>query len=588
MMRSPSGRACFLAVLTVLAVGCTEPSSAPNSRRAATESGPAFSAVASSFTFATLDPPGSVSTWPMAIGGNGDVVGFYTDAAQVSHGFVFSNDSYTTIDYPGAAYTEARGIGPNGDIVGAYRNAGEPSVNYHGFLRTPDGTFVPVNYPGHTSTIPQRVLPNGAMIGCYHDGDLAGSMHAVVMDRHGNQASTLFASMHDGATPDLHRITGRYMDPVTGENRGYLLENGVLTSLMVPTSTLTQAWDMNPSGVIVGLYRDAVGFHGFSLSGGSYTPINVPGATQTRAFGINASGDVVGSYVSGAQAHGFIATRVGSSEYSAWTAPRNAGAPINSTYDEHNPFLSGDGLTLYFASTRPGGKGTWDIWVAHRASVDADWEPPVNLPAAINTAAVELGPVLSRDGHQLYFSSTRPGGSGALDLWVSWRADVNDDAAWEPPVNLGADINGPGQEWPLALRRPEMYVSKSLTPTGDFHIFVSRMRGDRLDTPVPVAELNSGYQDRAPSISADGREFFLTSTRPGGSGDYDLWTSTRDGDGRPWSAPVNLGGIVNSPYLDVAGRLSDDGLTLFFVSNRPGGLGGQDIYYSMRTRKSTP
>lgn len=275
-------------------------------------------------------------------------------------------------------------------------------------------------------------------------------------------------------------------------------------------------------------------------------------------------------------------------QYSAWSTPQNIGAPISSSYDEHNPFLSSDGLTLYFASTRPGGHGAWDIWVSHRATLDGEWQTPVDLPATINTAGGELGPVLSRDGHRLYFSSTRPGGSGALDLWVSWRSDVDDDSAWETPVNLGTDINGPGQEWPLAIRRPEAYVARSLTPTGDYHIFMSRMRGDQFESAEPVAELNSAYQDRAPSISVDGREFFLTSTRPGGVGDYDLWTSTRAGDGRPWSTPVNLGPVVNSPYLDVAARESDDGLTLFFVSNRPGGLGGQDIYFSTRTRIDEP
>lgn len=272
------------------------------------------------------------------------------------------------------------------------------------------------------------------------------------------------------------------------------------------------------------------------------------------------------------------------SQYSAWTAPVNIGAPVNSSFDEHNPYLSKDGLSLYFASTRPGGYGGWDLWVAHRASTDSPWEAPVNMGAVINTPGMELGPVLSRDGHQLYFSSTRPGGHGGLDLWVSWRDDVHDDAAWQAPVNLGVDVNGAGPEWPASLRRPELYMAKALTAVDAYHIYVSRMTDDGFSTPTLVPELNSTAQDRAPAISFDGREFFLTSTRPGGLGDYDLYTSTRQGDGQPWTTPVNLGPVVNSPYLDVAARLSEDGLTLFFVSNRPGGVGGYDIYYTTRTR----
>lgn len=276
--RSPRWSVRIFAVLALLALGCTEPPPSPDARRALPGIRPNLTVATGSFTFTTIDPPGSVSTWPMGIGPSGDVVGFYTDAGQVTHGFLLRNGTYTITDYPGAARTEAHGIGPNGEIVGAYRNAGEPDVSYHGFLRATDGTFTLVSYPGHTSTLPQRILPDSTIIGCYHDGDLTASMHGIVMGRRGNEASPLFASMHDGATPSLQRITGRYTDPTTGQSRGYLLDHGRFTPLMVPGSWLTQAWDMNPAGDVVGLYRDGAGFHAFMLEGSTYTRMDVPGA----------------------------------------------------------------------------------------------------------------------------------------------------------------------------------------------------------------------------------------------------------------------------------------------------------------------
>ena len=84
-------------------------------------------------------------------------------------------------------------------------------------------------------------------------------------------------------------------------------EGGALTPIEVPGSTFTAAWDINPSGLIVGVFNDATGAHGFSFEGSSFSRIDVPGATATRVFGINASGDMVGAYVQGGRTRGFRA-----------------------------------------------------------------------------------------------------------------------------------------------------------------------------------------------------------------------------------------------------------------------------------------
>ncbi|PYO84612.1 MAG: hypothetical protein DMD65_02630, partial [Gemmatimonadetes bacterium] len=131
---------------------------------------------------------------------------------------------------------------------------------------------------------------------------------------------------------------------------------------------------------------------------------------------------------------------------SEWSEPENLGAPVNSAAGEMNPALSPDELSLYFVSTRAGGFGGADIWVARRPSLDSPWEEPVNLGPGVNGPGIEASPSISIDGHLLFFSSDRPGGQGSNDIYVARRADKNDDLSWGPATNLGPDVNTAGFE----------------------------------------------------------------------------------------------------------------------------------------------
>ena len=265
--------------------------------------------------FTTIDVPGAVFTSASGINARGDIVGSYSDASGRSHGYVLRNGEFTTIDFPDAAGavvagTGAGGIGPSGEIVGTYTVVGEPAVNVHGYLLTKQGEFVAVNYPGHTNTIAQRILPDGTILGCRHDDNTMKSMKGIMVSREGYSETEAFASMHNGATPDRRHIVGLYTNMEAGNRgEGYRIDDGVFTSLLAPGSTFTAAWDINPAGQIVGVYRNATGRHGFVLTDEGYVTIDFPGATETRAFGINSRGDVVGRYVAGGVTHGYLASR---------------------------------------------------------------------------------------------------------------------------------------------------------------------------------------------------------------------------------------------------------------------------------------
>lgn len=84
--------------------------------------------------------------------------------------------------------------------------------------------------------------------------------------------------------------------------------------------------------------------------------------------------------------------------------------------------------------------------------------------------------------------------------------------------------------------------------------------------------------DGCPFISRDGKTFYMASNRPGGLGGIDIWVSTRSRLGGPWGAPVNVGAPVNSSANDFCPTLARDGRLFYFVSTRPGGCGGADMY----------
>ena len=144
-------------------------------------------------------------------------------------------------------------------------------------------------------------------------------------------------------------------------------------------------------------------------------------------------------------------------------------------------------------------------------------------PGIASTQHDEIRLTLSPDGNTaLWFSRNRPGGPGGYDIWISHRE---------------------GDRW-----RPA--------------------------TPVPF---NTPGRDFDPAFSADGRVVYFCSDRAGGQGGDDLYRVSMGSDGR-FGEPVNLGPAVNSAADEFAPRLSPDGRTLLFSSDRAGGAGGHDLY----------
>jgi hypothetical protein len=280
--------------------------------------------------------------------------------------------------------------------------------------------------------------------------------------------------------------------------------------------------------------------------------------------------------------------------YSAWSAPVNLGAPVNGPGLDGCPFITKNGLDLIFATNRPSGVGPTDLYVSHRETLDGAWGEPISLGPDLNTAAnEEFCPALTISGRYLYFVSNRPGGCGNADIYVARRLDKNSFSDWSQPENLGCQVNGPGPDLSPSLFEDDdgtlhLYFSSGLRPggMGFGDIYYSTLQNDgTFSEAVPILEFNTPSNDIRPNIRArDGLEIFFDSNRPGTIGLQDLYTSKRECVLCAWSTPENLGVIVNSGSIDGKPSLSFDGTELYFMSNRPGGSGDQDIYIARRER----
>lgn len=272
----------------------------------------------------------------------------------------------------------------------------------------------------------------------------------------------------------------------------------------------------------------------------------------------------------------------------AWTTPVNVGPAVNTSADDNSPAIGafGGGTYLVFTSGRSGGYGSWDLY----ASL-ASGAPPYtfgsafNIGAPINTVYAECEPHIYQSINPLlYFSSDRPGTNGDHDIWVSEYY-----GAWFTPSNLGSPPNSSAREsQPAVIASPTRLYFSSNRPGGygGYDIWVSTYSGG-WQAPVNLGPgVNTAANEYGPTVTADGLKMYFGSDRAGGYGDYDIYVATYTGGS--WGNVQNLGLPVNSAAMDAHPFVTGDGQFLYFASNRAGGYGGWDIWYSINQSDVAP
>lgn len=223
------------------------------------------------------------------------------------------------------------------------------------------------------------------------------------------------------------------------------------------------------------------------------------------------------------------------------------------------------------------------------------WSAPVNLGPPVNTLAVEMTPGVSMDGLTLYLSCACPDSLGSTDIYVSIRASVDDP--WGPPQNLGSPVNSPfDDQAPTPTIDGHRLYMRSNRPGGfgDNDLYVSH-RHNQTDPfgwgmPENLGAVNSIKDDSKPALFEDDvtgtTTLYFQSNRLGGLGARDIYASTLQPD--ETFGPAVLVAELSSPFEDQASSIRRDGLEFFLSSNRPGTLGGLDILVSTRATTSDP
>lgn len=208
-----------------------------------------------------------------------------------------------------------------------------------------------------------------------------------------------------------------------------------------------------------------------------------------------------------------------------WSIARPLNGDINTSYNEGALQISQDGKWLVFTGChRPEGFGGCDLYIAYFQ--DGQWSAAKNMGRKINSDQWDSQPCLSPDKREIYFASSRPGGYGGIDIYVT---RLNEKGFWGEPENLGPGVNTAGDE-------------------------------------------------QCPFMHADNQTLYFTSNTWQGYGDDDLFFTKKDSAGNFTAPPVNLGYPINTINKEGTLYITADGATAYYAGERPEGKGGLDIY----------
>lgn len=197
---------------------------------------------------------------------------------------------------------------------------------------------------------------------------------------------------------------------------------------------------------------------------------------------------------------------------------------LNTGSGEGTPFLSYDGLSLYFYANREGGPGDRDLWFSTRASVDDDFEAAEQVPG-VNGGSYDHLPWLSDDERRIYYTTERDGGLGRSDIWTASRASKTEPFSGHELVR---GINTEHREDAIAFSpdRLTVYFTTDRATDGDLDIWraTRKSRSNDFGDAEEVVGLNSDTEDTNLALTRDGKRLYFSSGR---GGKQRLWVATR-------------------------------------------------------------
>lgn len=217
-----------------------------------------------------------------------------------------------------------------------------------------------------------------------------------------------------------------------------------------------------------------------------------------------------------------------------------------------------------------------------------------NLGDGINTKAPEYSPVFFFKDSVLYFTSRRENTTGGKknpynrmyyeDVYLSKFKN----GKWGKAQQLEYPINTKHNDavTDISPDGRELCVYRGYKGGGD--LYNSQYKGDYWKKPGKMSRINKGnYRESSVSVSKDSMILYFISNRKGGQGRQDIWVSYKTQDGRKWQTPENLGPVVNTKYDEETVEISSDGKTLYFSSKGHNSMGGYDVFRTHRNDDGT-
>lgn len=208
-----------------------------------------------------------------------------------------------------------------------------------------------------------------------------------------------------------------------------------------------------------------------------------------------------------------------------------------------------------------------------------------NVGGEINTKYPDYAPVISTDEAIMIFTARRPDteemamdGGYFEDLYISKRVGGN----WTKAVPIGKPVNVKGQHDATIGLSPDGHTLFVYTDDrGNGDIYESVDEDGSWSTPKLMEKtINTDGHEPDASLTFDGKRLYFTSDKPGGLGGHDIYYSDWDDEKQKWGEAVNLGNVINTPYNERSVFIHPDGETMYFASTGHNTMGGFDLFYS--------
>jgi hypothetical protein len=261
--------------------------------------------------------------------------------------------------------------------------------------------------------------------------------------------------------------------------------------------------------------------------------------------------------------------------FGPWLEPEPVVGLAEDTADHWGPSLTNAPTVLFYSI---GIGEAENIWRATRTDLDEPFTAAMEV-TQVNTDVMDGTPFIMPDGQGLWFSSTRPGGLGDRDIWMA-PGGVN---GFAPAINV-SEVNSEGLEHLPSLTADGLILvfgsTRADSANEDIYMATRDVATDTFATPFLVGELNSDAYDGSPAITADGLTIYLASKRIGNDANgTDIFVATRDSRDDPFGEPQEIAEL-NTTSNDEDPRLSPARNEIFFASNRDTGV--HQIWHARR------